>query len=130
MAFTNTITAKAFQYDKENSITPGWELLQTYGSALATSGAIKIFAAATASDDFRLMSLLVSPTNPTATSYLTVYAGTDAICVLPTASTSPVMLNFAPYGLACGTTTTNTVSLFITTATQTVSFIAQGLRKV
>jgi hypothetical protein len=41
-----------------------------------------------------------------------------------------VCLNFAPYGLACGTTTTNTVSLFITTATQTVAFVAQGLRKV
>jgi hypothetical protein len=41
-----------------------------------------------------------------------------------------VMLNFAPYGLACGTTTTNTVSLFITTATQTVAFVAQGLRKL
>lgn len=129
MALTNTITARFPQYERDNVVTPGWELVQTLGSALSTAGAIKIFASATESDDFRLMSLVVSPTNPTATSYLTIYAGTDAICILPTASTSPVMLNFAPYGLACGTTTTNTVSLFITTSTQTVAFVATGLRK-
>jgi hypothetical protein len=111
MALTNTITARFPQYERDSVVTPGWELVQTLGSALSTAGAIKIFASATESDDFRLMSLIVSPTNPTSTSYLTIYAGTDAIMILPTA------------------TTTNTVSLFITTATQTVAFVATGLRK-
>jgi len=133
MAVTNTITTYQMPWRDSGDVTKKYvEILQTSGSK-ATMGGVPIFGSATASNDFHLMFLDVSLVNPTASAYADVYIGTDKIATLPTCSagvTQHYSWNFGPVGLTGGTTTTATVSIFTTTGTVTVQFIAVGCRNL
>ena len=134
MALTNTITA--FRYNpftgRQTDQTPAWERLQTSASK-TTSGAFNIFASATASDDFILDSILVNLSLASGNADVVLYAGVDTLCQFATqgaaSNIATFNLNFGA-GLTCGTTTTGTVNMAISTASCTARFVATGWRKL
>ena len=134
MALTNTITTHRYNpfTGRQADVTPGWERLQTTGSK-TTSGAFAIFASATASDDFILDSVLVNLSLASGNADVVLYAGTDILCQFATqgaaSNIATFNVNFVG-GLTCGTTTTGTVSMAISTASCTARFVALGWRKL
>lgn len=118
--------------EPDSSFTPGAEFLTTAGSG-ATDGAFKVFASATATDDFYLTSLNVSLLNATDTAVFISYLGTTKIAQYPTlgaAGNSEHSHSFPPIGVTGVTTTTATVSIVGNgAATATVQFFASGWRK-
>ena len=129
MAIVNTVASILYPFrDQPGARTPKRvEHLQTIGSAV-TSGAVEIFGDATASDDFALISLVISQSDPTAATLLTVYAASTTLAIFATGTTDTKCFNFGAHGLRCGTTTTGTVSFATSGGTSTVTWVATGLR--
>ena len=136
MAYASTMTARGIMpfANKPNDFTyEKVEYLQTAGSG-ATSGGLEIFADPAATDNFRLITLNISRADVTGSSYMDVYVGTSKIATLPTMAAASTDFNSICFG-AVGyqgnvTTTTATVSLFITGGTCTVTWSAVGARKL
>ncbi len=133
MALTNSLGTYFVLGNRVSDLTPlEADLLQTAG-AKSTQGVANIIAAATASDDFGILFAHVWLTDATTGAYATVYAATTAIAFINGSWSSSahggVFMNFGPYGLICGTTTTATVSVVVAGATATVNFVVQGFRK-
>lgn len=132
MALTNTLTGynlHPFYGTKDDVTKPYYERLQTTGSG-ATMGGLEIFADPAASDNFILDNVLVNLTLPSGNADVVLYAGTDVLCAYPTIASGNTVYNHSfGLGIQCGTTTTATVSLFISTATCTARFVATGWRK-
>lgn len=137
MALTNSLGSFwPLGISKSSDLTPQkGDLLQTSG-ALTTQGVANIIGSATTSDEFGLLFLNVWLTAATgAASYAIVYVATTAIAQLGPYTTTNMLpfsafMNFGPYGLIGGTTTTATVYAVVAGGTATVNFVLQGFRKV
>jgi hypothetical protein len=121
---------------KPTDLTPQQgDLLQTSGSG-TTQGAMVIIGSAASADEFGLLFLNVWLTAQTGTAVqAVVYVATTAIAQLGPYTTTGItpltaFMNFGPYGLIAGTTTTATVYAITSGGTATVNWILQGFRKV
>lgn len=112
-------------------------MVQTGGSATLTAAAAGIFQSASSAklgcgaNEFHLTSIVVSPTLPTTTAELCIYAGKTKIAQLATGTTAPFSISFGPTGFVVPeVTTTNAVSLISNVGGCTAVFAATGYYEV
>lgn len=134
MAITHSLGAynKPFHYNANHRTPRQVDMLQTSTSG-ATAGSMNLVGSASASDEFHIVSLQVSITNPTATAYVDFIAGDDIIATFPTVTAAVTQfqsLYFGETGLVVGTTTTFTAEVFVRTATATVRSVLTGYRVI